>query len=377
MIPNYIWQHIIGIISDYRGDIPLSAFLKKYFKSCPNAGSRDRKLITDMAFAWYRCSKGLPQQIKDTLQPEFKNQMLQCMQLTRNNFSGKYTGLICDNALDTEVDLMALLPYDIELSDDINKQDWLSTMLVQPNTFIRIRNQKDKIEKTLTDNLIPYNYINADCISVPSATKIDTLLPAESYVIQDASSQFAASNFKPKKTEKWYDCCSGAGGKSLYLKDIEPNIDLTISDKRPNIIHNLLERFELYKHQKPTVQTLDLTDLVKTTKVFGATKFDNIICDAPCSGSGTWARTPEQLYFFKESQLQFYTELQKAIATNVSEFLKVGGFFYYITCSIFKQENEIIVANISKITGMELIESKLINGTKIKADSMFIAIFRK
>ena len=46
-------------------------------------------------------------------------------------------------------------------------------------------------------------------------------------------------------------------------------------------------------------------------------KFDFIICDAPCTGSGTWARTPEQLYYFKKDAIEKYAALQNKIIENI------------------------------------------------------------
>jgi 16S rRNA (cytosine967-C5)-methyltransferase len=59
-------------------------------------------------------------------------------------------------------------------------------------------------------------------------------------------------------------------------------------------------------------------------------KFDLVICDAPCSGSGTWSRTPEQLYFFNEKKISEYSILQKNIVGNALKSLKKDGYFLYM-----------------------------------------------
>ena len=113
------------------------------------------------------------------------------------------------------------------------------------------------------------------------------------------------------------------------------------------------------------------------SRALGSKQFDNIICDAPCSGSGTWARTPEQLYFFDPAIVEKFSSLQKTIAINVSRHLRAGGRLIYITCSVFKKENEDVADEIVKTTGMKLTQTELINGINIGADSMFIAQFEK
>ena len=105
--------------------------------------------------------------------------------------------------------------------------------------------------------------------------------------------------------------------------------------------------------------------------------FDNIICDVPCTGSGTWARTPEQLYFFNEEYMREFSERQRQIARNVSTYLKPGGRLIYITCSIFRQENEEVIDHLLSGSVLTLETKQLINGIEKKADSMFVAVLRK
>ncbi|TXH57956.1 MAG: hypothetical protein E6Q89_03960 [Bacteroidia bacterium] len=109
-------------------------------------------------------------------------------------------------------------------------------------------------------------------------------------------------------------------------------------------------------------------------KQFKQTTFDHIICDVPCSGSGTWARTPEQLYFFDPNKLEDFSTLQTTIAQNAIPYLKAEGRMLYITCSVFKQENEAVI---QKIQPAVYKDSTLINGISKQADSMFIATLQR
>ena len=161
------------------------------------------------------------------------------------------------------------------------------------------------------------------------------------------------------------------------LKDLEPGVRLTVSDLRESIIHNLQSRFRQYRHILPVAHVTDVNNKVLLDNALGGKQFDNIICDAPCSGSGTWARTPEQLYFFDPASLSAFSALQKTIATNVSRYLKPGGKLFYITCSVFKTENEEVVNHILQETGLQLVHSELINGIGIHADSMYVAKFER
>ncbi len=369
---RYIWQHITAIIEKYDGSIPLAHFLKSYFKQFPILGSRDRKILSALAYSYYRCSKGIRNW---ELGIGIEEQVTICMKRCGNEKLLPPKSVV--EIPEIPFDLNALFPFEIALSDGIKKEDWLRSMLVQPDLFIRIRKDKGKLLSMLNSQQIPFTFITDTCISLPNGAKIDTLLPPDSYVVQDASSQQTGNWFNPKKNELWYDCCSGAGGKSLLLKDMEPGVRLTITDRRETIIYNLQQRFRQYRHILPIAHVTDVSNKEQLAKALGSKLFDNIICDAPCSGSGTWARTPEQMYFFDPNSLEQFATLQKTIAVNVSGYLKPGGRLIYITCSVFKKENEDVVNEIVKETSLHLESSQLINGIAVKADSMFVAVLRK
>lgn len=56
---QYIHKHIDSLLSTYKGEMPLANFLKFYFKKHPILGSRDRKILSEMAYCYYRSAKGL------------------------------------------------------------------------------------------------------------------------------------------------------------------------------------------------------------------------------------------------------------------------------------------------------------------------------
>ena len=103
--------------------------------------------------------------------------------------------------------------------------------------------------------------------------------------------------------------------------------------------------------------------------------YDLIICDAPCTGSGTWSRTPEQLYFFEEAIIDQYASLQKKIISNAMPALNPGGYFLYVTCSVFKMENEAIADFIKEKFHLTLVKMGLLKGYDKKADTLFAALF--
>lgn len=383
---RYIWQHIQTIIDTYNGGIPLTHFLKNYYKLHPKLGSRDRKILSEMTYCWYRCSKGF----EDTLAFEVKlkaclylcetqsKHTLQFLpevwQQTKDDSTGKKIELLNTDGILFNIDKLVSFP--VTLSAGIGKQAWHMSMLTQPTFFIRVRKQKEKVLQLLRDNDIMFRE-DENWIALVNGTSVEKILPADTYVVQDASSQRTGTYFNPQPKEQWWDCCSGAGGKSLLLKDLEKNIELTVSDKRASILHNLATRFKQYHHTLPIQHVLDTANAQEVSKTLGSKMFDSILCDVPCTGSGTWARTPEQLFYFEEKMVTEISQLQSAIAINASEYLKKGGILFYITCSVFNEENESVVNTILAKTGLVLKEQHLLNGIENKADSMFITLLQK
>jgi len=393
---RYIWQHLDTITGTYTGEIPLAHFLKNYFKLNTKLGSRDRKMLSEMVYSWYRCEKGILHGKKQGIwdgEIDFEDKVKVCLLLC--GAQGKHTKTFLpenwipylQKSIGTRIDFLksqdiefsidGLFYSSTEFSDGIGKRDWQYSILTQPKLFIRIRKEKERITELLEKNQIDYEFVTDSCLALKNGAAIDKILPPTDYVVQDASSQQTRNYFKPQQHEKWYDCCAGAGGKSLLLKDIEPSVQLTVSDKRESILHNLKKRFAQYKHVTPISYTIDVANKEQLKKHIGNVKFDGIICDVPCSGSGTWARTPEQLYFFDSSAINNFSSLQQQIVINVADYLKSGGRLIYITCSIFKEENENNIARILNETDLQLEEQKLINGIEQTADSMFVAVLKK
>jgi 16S rRNA (cytosine967-C5)-methyltransferase len=75
-------------------------------------------------------------------------------------------------------------------------------------------------------------------------------------------------------------------------------------------------------------------------------KFDRILVDAPCSGTGTLARNPEIKWRLQPSDLERFTDVQKRFIENAIQALTPGGRLVYSTCSLEPEENQEIVANL-------------------------------
>ncbi|HYF31389.1 MAG TPA: Fmu (Sun) domain-containing protein [Chitinophagaceae bacterium] len=202
-----------------------------------------------------------------------------------------------------------------------------------------------------------------------------------------------------------WDCCAASGGKSILAYDLLPGIQLTVSDIRESIIQNLKARFARAGVKNYRALVIDLatggnrpfrepgagltpdisspnsrTDFQKPVGRgdaldISSTGFDLIICDAPCSGSGTWSRTPEQLAFFHPDRIEQYAVLQKTILSNIIPHLAKNGRLVYITCSVFKKENVDAVDFIRDKFSLQPERMEVLKGYDQKADTLFAASF--
>jgi 16S rRNA (cytosine967-C5)-methyltransferase len=174
-----------------------------------------------------------------------------------------------------------------------------------------------------------------------------------------------------------WDACAASGGKSIMFHDYFPASKIYASDLRESILNELQQRFSAADIKAESIFTVDLfSDSAGEiiTKNTPATGVDFIIADVPCSGSGTWKRDPEWLRNFKESDLAFFQKRQIAIVQKIAPYLKKDGYLLYITCSVFKSENEDVLKEIELSTELSVVNSKLINGLEAGGDQLFVAL---
>lgn len=374
------------ILGEYDGREPFAGFLKRFFSLHKKYGSRDRKLITHLCYSYFRVGKmNFDIKIAEKIMLGLflcSNQSNEVLLQLRPEWNNRIS-------LPAEEKLLWLrgicsaediFPFINELSEGIDGKTFTLSHLKQPDVFLRLRPGKEvTVKDKLKDAGINYKVINDACLAVPNASKIDKAVALdEEAVIQDLSSQatgdFLKSNLKnPGHKMKVWDCCAASGGKSIMLYDIYPGIDLTVSDTRESILINLEKRFQ--KAGIPGYKSF-VADLSTPDFRFPGSNLQLIMCDSPCTGSGTWSRTPEQLYYFEREKIHGYASLQKKIVSGVIPYLTPGGYFFYITCSVFKKENEEIIQFIQQNFPLHLVKMEILKGYDKKADTMFVALLQ-
>lgn len=154
--------------------------------------------------------------------------------------------------------------------------------------------------------------------------------------IQDAGSQIAALMLGAQPGETVLDYCAGGGGKTLALAaEMRNSGALHAYDIDKRRLAPLYQRAmragatNIEVHQPPGKSLAALKG-----------KMDRVLVDAPCSGSGTWRRKPDSKWRLSLSSLETRTKEQKQVLQQASAYVRPGGIFTYLTCSVLGVENE-------------------------------------
>jgi 16S rRNA (cytosine967-C5)-methyltransferase len=373
------------ILGAYPGEEPFSSFLKKFFSTNKKYGSRDRKSIGHLCYCYFRTTHALHDLPVDEKIPaalflcsSAKDDILATLKPEWNDITSLVPGKKAD-VLGIDAFPGKLFPWQDELSEGIDMEKFSLSHLVQPDLFIRVRPgfEKEVVQKLQPAGIV-FEMISDHCLALPNMSKLDAVLELDKEaVVQDRSSQRvgelmqSAIDNRQLPIRAW-DSCAGSGGKSIMLYDLKPDVDLTATDIRDSILINLRKRFK-----NAGINTYHLGNLSDPSAINASDLFDIILCDAPCTGSGTWGRTPEQLAYFKYEKIDAYAALQKKIVSGTISHLKPGGYLLYITCSVFEKENMEIVDFIKQQFHLQAVKMELLKGYEQKADTMFVALLQK
>lgn len=381
-------QTAATLVNDYKGTEPFAAYVKKYFAAHKKHGGSDRKHISTLCYGFFRLGNFGADWAEATRWQAVLLLYPPAAIIAKELLPDAWLAHLSDTYMDkftwmeTQVltgDWHAIFPFTHLVSADINQSDFVVSHLQQPNLFLRIRPGKAAVvEKKLQAAGIPFQKIGTAALELTNTTSIEQLLKIdEEVVVQDLSSQRVAELFRhvPVDTNQpltVWDCCAASGGKSILAKDMLGPIRLTVSDVRESVLHNLSKRFS---SAGITTYNQRVVDLSKSGLSIAPQQL--VICDIPCSGSGTWGRTPEQISFFSEEKLKDFNQRQRAILTQVVNSVAVNGYLLYITCSVFRSENEEMVSWLQQAFPFRVIESKLWEGYQHRADTLYAALLQK
>lgn len=159
------------------------------------------------------------------------------------------------------------------------------------------------------------------------------------FEFQDESSQLVTQLCAVKPGQSVLDVAAGAGGKSLALAALMRN--------RGDILAFDIDARRL-KQLPPRARRAGAT-IIRIADTRGGPawskgKFDVVLVDAPCSGSGTWRRSPEQKWRLTQDRLNEHIGTQSWLIDDGARHTKPGGRLVYVTCSLLTCENEDVCA---------------------------------
>ena len=160
--------------------------------------------------------------------------------------------------------------------------------------------------------------------------------------VQDIAAQIAVELLAPKPNTSILDACAAPGGKLTHLLEVTDNtaqVDaLDIAPERLQRIQENLARLQL------TAQIFCADARHKGAWPVPPDGYDQIMVDAPCSGTGVIRRHPDIRHHRRASDIPALVEQQQAILDACWQLLKPGGQLLYTTCSVLKAENEGVAA---------------------------------
>ena len=151
--------------------------------------------------------------------------------------------------------------------------------------------------------------------------------------LQDGSSQAAMELLEVAEGARVLDYCAGGGGKVLAFA-ARSEATWYAHDIAPQRMNDLPARATRAGVEVARVESDAITS---------AAPYDLVLCDAPCSGSGTWRRSPEAKWRLTPGRLEDLTQIQYDILVKTAPLVAEDGCLAYATCSVFKRENEAVV----------------------------------
>lgn len=316
---------------------PADSIVTAEIKNRRYMGSSDRRAVTEMIWQsfrntakalWYlRDSDASAEAIFDTVLAE------------------KY-----NNDLAKDMPLWAKYECPQELfSDFAGKEQSLLYMNNQAETDLRINSAKADIksiiryfeQQDVPATALPYS---PDGIRLKKRINMQAFSAFKDglFWVQDEGSQiisrWVAENINDGA--RVLDLCAGAGGKTLSLYDMTrgKDVSFTACDVAFSRLKELEKRADKAGFTGINVKTLPISYEPFVTEA--AESFDVVLVDAPCSGTGTWRRSPDAKWRTSITDCEKYQKMQADILPKAAKFVKKGGKLFYVTCSLRQQENE-------------------------------------
>ncbi len=157
--------------------------------------------------------------------------------------------------------------------------------------------------------------------------------------VQDGAAQLAVDLLEIKPKMKVLDCCAAPGGKTCHILERHQDVEVIATELEPNradMIEENMERLGL------AAQVIT-SDATATDDWWDGTKFDRILLDAPCSGTGVIRRHPDIKVLRSPKEIEILNQQQLKLLNSMWQLLADDGILIYATCSVLPQENSMLI----------------------------------
>lgn len=327
---------------------PTDQLLFKTFRSSKQIGKKDRTLISDLCFGILRVFEHISEKVNSkTPNLDHINYFLQMAggtPLVFRDYQGK----------EWEADACTFScskGQDEKGREEFGKV-WTALKEVfssRSEVFLKFRNADERNKmvsfiKTAGGDPQIIEALPSLWLSAEDGKKIRMIVDKDipfPFEIQDLSCQKAVEFYPELKGKKVWEVCCGNGGKTLDLAaQIGPNGDLLCSDISPKKLEEMSRRMLNWGNELPRIMSLHKQIFQNTI----SEKFDAIFIDTPCSGSGTWRRSP-WLKLWERDGMAETLKVQANLLSHYAQFAAKGGKLVYSTCSIWKEENQMQIQN--------------------------------
>jgi 16S rRNA (cytosine967-C5)-methyltransferase len=356
---------------------PADAIVSAYFKTRRYAGSKDRRSVRELVFRAVRHSAELPASGRAALLP-----------LVPELFDGSGHGPDVP-AVEEPRAVTGLVPAWLHplLSPLVEPAEWPALIERAPVDLRANLVRTSRAAMAAHFEAEPTPLSPWGLRLPPDSTVTDDPAFAEGLVeVQDEGSQLIALTCDPEQNELMVDLCAGAGGKALALAGANGAARIVACDTNRQRLSRLQPRAERagasieIRLLNPPRESDGLADLHA-----GA---DMVLVDAPCSGSGTWRRSPEGRWRLSTERLDRSVALQARVLDLAAPLVRRGGLLVYAVCSLLSREGRgqadaflsrhsgFVAEDIPMVVGRSDGVGRLLTPGHDGTDGFFIARFR-
>ena len=371
MTPNLLRQAAMLLNDMLNFDKPADAKMSEFFRNNRDLGNKERAFIAESVYGVIRRFRFLSTlTANDENDPDDARKLILAWLLRVQGRSLRdLDDMLTEQQKEWAIAIKAKSTEDFPIAVQADVRDWLWEKLVsqygeeqalticrsmfdQATLDLRVNTIKGTPEEVLA-KMIAENINNENIIAAMPYSPIGIRMPNRVGIskhvlftegkieVQDEGSQILSYLVAPKRGQMVADLCAGAGGKTLALGALMRNTGrlyaFDVSEKRLNNLGKRLKRSGL---SNLNAQVINNENDLKLKRLNA--KFDRVLVDAPCSGLGTLRRNPDLKWRQTEQDVIELNQKQTNILARAAKLVKAGGRVVYATCSLLKEENEVI-----------------------------------